>query len=45
MINKSFIEKYPFEIPGINYTKLDYYDDNYEHEEDEDQYPENWMSL
>lgn len=42
----SFLEKYPFEIPGINYKRFEYFDDNCNYEEtEEDDDPENWMSL
>ena len=44
VMNKSFIEKYPFTISGI-YEKKDYWDDNYEYEESEDDDQDNWMSL
>lgn len=43
-MNQSFIEKYPFDIPGVYYKK-DYWDDNYEYEEDEEDDQDNWMSL
>lgn len=44
VMNKSFIEKYPFAISGI-YAKKDYCNDNYEYEEDEDDDQDNWVSL
>lgn len=44
MINKDFISKYPFDIPGIVYKK-DYWDDNYEYEEEDDEDKDSWMSL
>ena len=41
VMNKSFIEKYPFAISGI-YEKKDYCDYNYEYEEDDQ---DNWVSI
>lgn len=42
-MNKSFLEKYPFDIDGVSFSKD--WDDDFEYEESEDDDQDNWMSL
>lgn len=43
VMNKNFIEKYPFDIDGVYFSKD--WDDDFEYEEDEEDDQDNWMSL